>query len=173
MILKKIIFSFGICFIFILGLVSAQECGNFICEEGEEETCPEDCFAVPESGICGDGICEFDEPTHCPQDCPDISEEEYFLENFGSEYFQQQKEVSNEDLNSEQTDFSSEQYNLPSNNLSSFLNNLFENPFILIGGGVFVFLILFLIVFLILRKKKNPESQVDVSPSLNVVDNPQ
>jgi len=44
------------------------ECGNEICEVGEDEvSCPEDCAYI---SVCGNGICESDETyANCPADC--------------------------------------------------------------------------------------------------------
>lgn len=45
------------------------ECGNDVCEEGEdEENCEEDCVSEPE---CGDQVCDEYEEETCPQDCYD------------------------------------------------------------------------------------------------------
>ncbi len=40
-----------------------SECGNQICEEGEEINCPSDC------GECGNNFCETGEEINCPGDC--------------------------------------------------------------------------------------------------------
>lgn len=50
--------------------VSAPNCGDGLCEAGEENVCPEDCAEVP-IDQCGNGICDSDESfDDCPIDCP-------------------------------------------------------------------------------------------------------
>lgn len=44
----------------------AQVCGDFLCDLGEELSCPEDCGAV---GVCGDFVCDPGEELSCPEDC--------------------------------------------------------------------------------------------------------
>ncbi len=50
--------------------IEETECGNNVCEDGEDETCPEDCIF----SICGDGYCDFDEDeVNCKEDCAEKS----------------------------------------------------------------------------------------------------
>jgi hypothetical protein len=162
---KKIIFIFVICFIFVLGFAFAQECGDGICDEGEEATCIEDCFTIPDSGICGDGVCEFDEPTYCSQDCPDISEEEYLLETVGSEYLQQTEESG--EILSEQTDPLVETEAQETTNVNVF-GFSFNIIIFYVTLGIIVFIVIFIVIFFILKKKKSPEKEnVSQTPTVN------
>lgn len=68
----------GVLFILLfsvlyLHIFVAAECGDFICETGEEESCPSDCTTDGGEEIidtCGDLVCDIGEETSCPQDCP-------------------------------------------------------------------------------------------------------
>ena len=44
---------------------TSTECGNEICEPGEEDRCPRDC----QGPVCGNRICEAGEYDSCPRDC--------------------------------------------------------------------------------------------------------
>ena len=57
--------------ILLSGCIQPPVCGNGICEIGETQTCPEDCFV----SICGNGVCEAGEtPLNCPEDCKETPE---------------------------------------------------------------------------------------------------
>ena len=50
---------------------SPTECGNGLCETGENDTsCPQDCAIS--GGDCGDGFCSVGEEDFCPDDCGGI-----------------------------------------------------------------------------------------------------
>lgn len=47
--------------------LTPTSCGNGKCEDGEQDTCPEDCYTGP---MCGNGMCEYYETAAtCPADC--------------------------------------------------------------------------------------------------------
>ncbi len=52
--------------------VSESECGNDVCEAGEELICPEDCVPEPD---CGNDVCEAGEELTCPEDCSSSTED--------------------------------------------------------------------------------------------------
>jgi len=49
---------------------AGPECGDGVCDAGEDATgCPQDCTGTPQS-VCGDGVCDADENANtCAQDC--------------------------------------------------------------------------------------------------------
>lgn len=66
---KKLVI-FGIFLVLSLNLILA-ECGDAICDTGEEETCPDDCMGAGGDfeDECGDAICGPNEEETCPEDC--------------------------------------------------------------------------------------------------------
>ncbi len=63
--MKKLLIAF---LVFVIPLAFAQECGDLICDDGEDTLCPEDCMVVE---LCGDGFCDPYAETYesCPSDC--------------------------------------------------------------------------------------------------------
>ena len=53
----------------VQGCVATDVCGNGLCEQGEDASCPQDCAAT-----CGNDVCENGEPSACPQDCEDCGD---------------------------------------------------------------------------------------------------
>lgn len=140
--------SFVFCVLLILFLNFAiAQCGDFICESEEVSSCPSDCEIVAGSDYVP------------PEIVQDNSAAEIIPNDSSGEMSNQISEETNLDEPlSEEPNITSEQTDLPVNESSFSLNNLFENPFILIGGGVFVLIIIALIAFLLLRKKKSSEA---------------
>jgi len=144
---KKNFFVFGVLLILFLNFVIAVECGDFICEFEEVDSCPLDCEIV------------VGEDYVPPEVAPDNSATETILPETSGEMSNEiPEETSLEDNLSEESS-TLEQTNLPVDESSFSLNNIFENPFILIGGGVIALIIIVLIVFLLLRKNKSSQEE--------------
>lgn len=144
MVIKTKSLILGVLLILFLNFVIA-ECGDFICESEEVSSCPSDCeIAIPEGYVP-------------PEVVQDNSMTETIPEETSGQISNETSGELNSDIISEESTPIVEQTNLSADEFSSSLNNLFENPFVLIGGGVLALIIISLIVFLLLRKKKSSE----------------